>query len=385
VDQEKIERALDACYDAVLAPETWPQALQMLARSLDAAAIMFYPFNSSGDTTDPRDPNRRLDLTPMSPEYVSLIEEYLRNQWYLNHYRAERGVPLLNSGRAVVIEHDLATDEERKTLRPYNELYLPWGFPGYAMAGFRVDGNSWAVPMLRGKVQGHFTRKEVPGLAALIPHFARMIRLSERLAIAQAQVRLDMLDRLACPALLIDWKGAVIRTNAGAAALMGRDLRIFRGALTAADACSNRELQNLIQWLRVPGQPRGGAPPSRVFIHRVGQAPLVIDLLPAAGLAADAFHTARAVLVVTDLDDRPTPPEDALRSAFGLTAAEARLALHLARGETLDDACDALGIAKETARAQLKAVFGKTRTSRQSALVALIARLPTRSKNFSAV
>jgi hypothetical protein len=37
VDQAKIERALDACYDAILTPETWSHALHQVARSVDAA------------------------------------------------------------------------------------------------------------------------------------------------------------------------------------------------------------------------------------------------------------------------------------------------------------------------------------------------------------
>jgi DNA-binding CsgD family transcriptional regulator len=69
------------------------------------------------------------------------------------------------------------------------------------------------------------------------------------------------------------------------------------------------------------------------------------------------------------------PPEDALRATFRLTTAEARLASRLATGTSLDHAADALGIARNTARAQLRAVFAKTDTSRQAELVALLARL----------
>jgi DNA-binding CsgD family transcriptional regulator len=379
VDQGKIERALEGCYDAIVAPDTWPEAVHALARALGAAAAMFYPCTSTDDRSDPRDPNRPLQLVPMSPEYVPLIEEYLSNAWYLNHYRAERGFPLIDSGRTVVIEHDLATDEERKRLRPYNELYLRFGFPGYAMTAVKVDGNLWVVPMLRGAVQGHFTREDAKRLAALAPHFARLIRLSNRFAFGQAKGQLDVLDRLACPAFLIDWKGAVIGRNASADALMGEDLRICRGMLMAADAGSNRALQDLVLRLRTRGPVRSAAPPGSVFVRRLNRAPLAIEALPVAGLTADAFRPALAVLVVTDLDQRPVPSKETLRAAFGLTVAEARLASRLASGESLDSAANVLGITKETARSQLKAVFAKTGTSRQADLVALLARFTQRA------
>src|SRR5262249_33709747 len=61
-----------------------------------------------------------------------------------------------------------------------------------------------------------------------------------------------------------------------------------------------------------------------------------------------------------------------LRSHFGLTQAEGRLALHLVAGETLRCAAVKLSITYETARSQLKSIFKKTRTHRQAELVIVI-------------
>jgi DNA-binding CsgD family transcriptional regulator len=57
-----------------------------------------------------------------------------------------------------------------------------------------------------------------------------------------------------------------------------------------------------------------------------------------------------------------------LRSHFGLTQAEARLALHLVTGETLRSAALKLSITYETARTCLKNIFRKTGTCRQAEL-----------------
>ena len=60
---------------------------------------------------------------------------------------------------------------------------------------------------------------------------------------------------------------------------------------------------------------------------------------------------------------------DRLRSHFGLTLAEARLALHLVTGETLRSAAAKLHISYETARTRLKSIFSKTGTCRQAEVV----------------
>jgi DNA-binding CsgD family transcriptional regulator len=65
-------------------------------------------------------------------------------------------------------------------------------------------------------------------------------------------------------------------------------------------------------------------------------------------------------------------PIDRLRCHFGLTPAEARLAVHLVTGESLRSAAAKLSISYETARSQLKNIFNKTGTGRQAELVVVI-------------
>jgi DNA-binding CsgD family transcriptional regulator len=61
-----------------------------------------------------------------------------------------------------------------------------------------------------------------------------------------------------------------------------------------------------------------------------------------------------------------------LRAAFGLSKAEARLALHLAAGASLASMAQAFDVKLTTVRSQLQQVFSKTGTSRQAELVALL-------------
>ena len=67
--------------------------------------------------------------------------------------------------------------------------------------------------------------------------------------------------------------------------------------------------------------------------------------------------------------------DDQRRSIFGLTPTEARLAVSLAVGHSLEPIAHEHKISLATARNQLKAVFFKTNTHKQSELVALLLRL----------
>jgi DNA-binding CsgD family transcriptional regulator len=91
----------------------------------------------------------------------------------------------------------------------------------------------------------------------------------------------------------------------------------------------------------------------------------------------DARHSAGAPLVALLIED-PVPAPGARASAlvahYGLTPREALLAAMLAEGRDLADAAATMNIAPGTARNYLKAVFRKTGTHRQAALVRLVLR-----------
>lgn len=65
----------------------------------------------------------------------------------------------------------------------------------------------------------------------------------------------------------------------------------------------------------------------------------------------------------------------ALRDAFGVTAAEARLAARLKDGLSLKDVAAELGVTLNTARNQLKSIFDKMGLRRQSELVRTLGQL----------
>jgi DNA-binding CsgD family transcriptional regulator len=99
--------------------------------------------------------------------------------------------------------------------------------------------------------------------------------------------------------------------------------------------------------------------------------PIPHDLLA----VREAFAFVQGFVVFVDLEARPAPLAADLTHAFGLTAAEARLADRLIREESLEAAAGGLGVSYSTARNQLKAIFQKTDTHGQGQLIALITRL----------
>jgi DNA-binding CsgD family transcriptional regulator len=79
---------------------------------------------------------------------------------------------------------------------------------------------------------------------------------------------------------------------------------------------------------------------------------------------------------VTDPERRATVAGRQLVELFGLTPAEAQLAVALLAGKRLARIAAERGVQLPTVRNQLRAVLAKTGTGRQAELVRLLASLP---------
>lgn len=370
MDQQRIERALDACYEAVTAPEAWRSALDEMCVAIDAAGIMFYPKDLNADSAP----------VPVSEAYEDFLPDFMAGGWYDGHYRSERGWPLLRRpDTTVVIEHELATDEERKLLPHYNELYLRKGFPGFAAIGFDIGTEQWAMCVLRDHKQGFFTPDEAQNLVPLAGHFRRMVRLAERFETACVSTSLSALEKERRPAAVLARDGRLCAMNTPCERLFQRSsdgIGVQNGRVVALAPDSNHGLQRLIHAVTGAGhEERRTAHTQKVAIRRLGRLPILAEVLSIAALGMEHSLYATAILLFTDPEQEPMPDEVAYRIAYGLTPAEAKLAAILATGQALDGAADMLAITRETARKRLKTIFAKTDTHRQGELVALLGRI----------
>ncbi len=78
------------------------------------------------------------------------------------------------------------------------------------------------------------------------------------------------------------------------------------------------------------------------------------------------------MLYVSDVEAQTLQQSEPLRKLYALTQAEVELVELLCDGWSLEEAATQRGVTMNTARSQLKQIFFKTGTSRQSELVRLV-------------
>jgi DNA-binding CsgD family transcriptional regulator len=273
----------------------------------------------------------------------------------------------------VTTDLDFITPEEIARHPYYQELHGAHGFRWFAGVLVASGDDQWGLAIQRTIEQGPFSPREARRLAALSRKLGSAAALARSLGFVRAEAALDAFQVSGSAVVLLNRLGEVLRVNAAAERMLETNPRIVKRRVVSTDRDATAALDRALHAVLWSRSASALMPP--VPLPRPGKRPVLAYPVRLAAVSADALAACQAVLVLVDPDARPRPPEAALRSGFGLTAAEARLAMQLAAGETLDDAADALGIAKETARVQLKAVFGKLDLHRQSELVALLARM----------
>jgi DNA-binding CsgD family transcriptional regulator len=168
--------------------------------------------------------------------------------------------------------------------------------------------------------------------------------------------------------------------NSQAEKLLGDDFSLVRGRPAARLPADDKRLQRLVSNALHIERDASGSRPSIVqslpiVINRNYAPWLLVEAMPLSALGDDQFNGGRAVLFLTDLTCPRWPDAAVLSVAFGLTAAEARLAVLLAVGGGINEAAAALGVRRETVRSQLRTIFAKTNTGRQAELAELLARV----------
>jgi DNA-binding CsgD family transcriptional regulator len=183
------------------------------------------------------------------------------------------------------------------------------------------------------------------------------------------------LNAMRLPAIALDQHGFVAEVNAAAETIFDNDFRIKDRRLFVRDPEARALLKDAIDQLKTSSRLNLGSvvlATEPIIVQRQDKLPVIVRTWSFDGAADLPALEVRALLTLNALGPKPGPPAAILARTFRFTPAEAKLACVIARGVSPEIAAGELKISRETARNQLKSVFTKTDTHRQSELVALL-------------
>jgi len=369
---------VQAIYRGAVEQPPWHSTLPALREAIDAEVVSLVLRPPSAD-------DRGFILNCVRPDREHRGENSVLadpGDWEVTAYREQFFSldPFINLPLDRIISlDDLLSDADLIASDYYQHYLEPIGL-------FRILGVDTGQPesllarlrFSRRREEPPFSARDREVLALITPHLHLAIEIYARLnqMTSERDIYAGAVDQLSVATIILDEKGRLLNTNALASALLkegdglslrGKHLRIesrstdreLQSALSSVIRAQQAGETSVVKALRVPRP--GGRPP-------LG---LVVRPVPVSEWAEGQTGPCAAVFV-SDPEQHDSASQQTLGELFGLTPAEANVAILLARGLSLAEVSQVQNISPHTARAQLKSIFAKTGVSRQAELVRMI-------------
>jgi DNA-binding CsgD family transcriptional regulator len=370
---------LDLIYGAVADPHRWPEVLTRVSDHIGAVGGMLVYNAPPGSSLN----QNLIILGRLADEYTPTFhKQHVWNPWTL----AMRDVPF---GKAVVCGSLVERRVVHKTAF-YADILQPQGIADMMAVTHSAMAQDGGVGGIGFGVPPHETDgadENVRNLQRLTPHLCRALDATLKLGrLADGTRQLArVLQLMPNPALLLDAKGRITLANPAAEALLrtrdgltlDRDggLRLA-AALSVETAPLSRALAKALAVASGAGSELGE--PLRLT-RPSGAAPLLVlpvPLPPPAFALWDLLEPARLLVLIIDPSAPSRATAAAIQTTFGLTPAEARVAVLIGSGLSGPETAAMLGISSSTVKTHLKRCFEKTGVHSQVGLARILGALP---------
>jgi DNA-binding CsgD family transcriptional regulator len=359
--QERLSRLTELIYDAALDPHGWQKAIEGISTALESSAGALLYFESSANRND-------LTVIALTGYPDDAGDRYAA--WFR---KVGVRLPYLTQ----LPPGEICLDDMHFPFATFADFYRLLGL-GYGTAAnlFLAPNRSGLISFHRPFGSGQFTDDQIRLFRSITSHIHRAMQVQRQLANSDALATgLAQALESQVPFLLLSSEMTVICATRAAEARIAQPacpLRIVGGRLLGTTLTVTSDLTQAVKAALAPDEPQRSTPP---VLHLPSEDGSRISIMvapvrrPAAGRQ---FSEPLVLMFLSHGLANPTIDVHGLAAAFGLSPAEAQVAVELLKGEKLGAIASRRGVARETVRAQVKSLFAKTGTHGQAQLVATL-------------
>ena len=324
------------------------------------------------------------ELRTNTVRYVDacLMPAGVQEQYHREYYDTDpmKSALMRHPPRRFYLRHELVSDEEVRTHPYFAEWYKQLGYNDVCCASIPLNEHYRChLGFTRNVGDPPFTHQETGFLDLLLPHIEQslvLFNVIDRLTL-MSDLAQEHLAQAGAGFIVLNEEGRVTFTNRIARKMLASNSVIHEheGLIRIDDRHAQSRFATLVKECitvsKLPIAMTGGA----VSVPRPDGPALGIMVLPYrthATYLRTSSDNNRATITLFDPAHPRLDPPGILRQLYRLSTSEVQVCWRLANGETLEEIAGSMNIGKETVRSQLKRIFAKTGTSRQSDLVRLV-------------
>lgn len=367
----KFNEAVRNIYDVVLSPDRWPATMDSIAALSDSTGAILHAKTPDGWA-----------IPVHSPSIADALEAYVKEGWSARNPWLEHSIDAGFQIGDVYQNLDIVTAEEMER-NPFHAEFLARFRLGRHMAALIHSplGNPTCLVAHRDMSKGPFQKAEVDTHLLVAHHLEQSLRITSQLMQSNMahQTLSGAFDAIERPAFILDENLHPIKLNPSAEKIIGKYFLEEEGQLTPILQDEKDTFSDIVRKAQNLTRDHGEALQPTAISARNRKERIVVWSVPLGGASADRLGLARSqknVLVLAQpLKQQRLVDPTVIRSVYGLTPAEARLASLLAGGRTVKQAASELGLTQGSARFVLNRIFKKVGVHRQSELVPSILAL----------
>ncbi len=365
-DWEALNVLIGRIYESVLHPEQWNDTLAEITATLCPlnweSAFILWESNSPPTS----------QFVAASGLAAGVQEIYAaayggKNLWSQRLSRFRNG--------SVVDSDEIATAEEINAMPLFKDFLQPWGIGRLMAVMLDRRGSERLGLILPGPSDRDLTLLK-RGLRVLAPHIQRAMRISDRIAsleLAKGAAE-NAANQSPFAVLSLDRNFMILSANSRTETYEKAGfISTTNGKLNFTHPASQQKLVEL-------GRQISSAGTAFIAVNGKGvECPVLgakIEAQTTKGMGGISVGASIIVTLGSGPGETPALEINRLAQWFALTPSEARLAVALGAGSSLQDYATQRATSINAARFLLKGIFRKTGASSQSQLLAMLAKLP---------
>lgn len=362
-NEPPIQRATTLLLEAMFDESRWEIALEAVAQACGARVGQIISLDGRGAVG-----SHWLSGAPEG--FAAKIEAFGLADPKLNpRVRIGARAPLLQ----LIADQDYVDADERKRSPIYAEMFEPHDLPFNCQIVLMREPDALVrASITRTRKQGAFDNAALSAFGALVPYLHAAVRVQANLLAAQCAATLATLEAVGAAAFLLSETGRVIGASPAAEnlALQGSCLQVTSTGLRLQTQRDQAELDAMIARALLMQRTGGCHSPKPLLLSGL---PLVLEVQPLPRERTSFVGTPALIVIARAV--KAEERDRALQRTYGLTIAEARVAVAMADGDSVDAIAARRRVTIATVRSQIQSIYTKMDVHRQAELAATVRSL----------
>jgi DNA-binding CsgD family transcriptional regulator len=348
--------------EAAFDPAKWTGVCDSISRAIGGYGSLIFPLGPE---------HAKMGL-PHSASLEESFQHYIKDDWHKRDLRF-KSLELMRQ-RSFATDADCISHDEIAVSPYYQEFLRPNKLKWFAGIGIGSGADFWVLSIQQTLDKDPFAQSDIQKIMSYREVLNNAANISRQLGYARISAAAHIMEQHGRAIIALGFEGRVVHVSTLAQKYLGKAFHVVQGRLNARHDNDRAPFEALIASLCSNNVVNAAGKPIPLQ-HDPDEAPLVIYGTVLPEQERQIFYRATALLMIVDPNLKQNTSAGLLMDYYDVTKAEAKLAVSLLNGKTVEHHSLQIGISPVTARNHLQGLLRKTGSHSKAELIAKLNKI----------